>query len=180
MFKWPNNEKKVSIMAKRRGIMSRLIDTRVDRWMSWDYLSDTTSKIKSSVLDLATPQKAKFSESFEEAMIRLELTEKDLINRKKEFTRLFYLFTLIGLFIIGYAVYMAYLGHFGACLISFGLAGFSFTQAFKWHFWLFQLRNRKLGCSVKEWLDGKVVDAHGTDITLKPNNNNKDLSDKEP
>lgn len=165
-------------MAKRRSIMSRLIDTRVDQWMSWDYLSDTTSRIKGSVLDLATPQKAKFSETFEEAMIRLELTEKDLASRKKEFTRLFYLFMVIGLFIIGYAVYMAYLGHFGACLISFCLAGFSFTQAFKWHFWLFQLRNRKLGCSVKEWLDGKVIDVHGTDITVKANN--KDLTDKEP
>lgn len=165
-------------MAKRRGIMGRIIDTRVDKWMSWDYLSDTTSKIKDSVTDLITPQKAKYNETFEEAMIRLNLTEADLLSRKKEFTRLFYLFVVIGLAIIGYAVYMALLGYMGACLISFCLAAFSFAQAFKWHFWLFQLRNRKLGCTIKEWMNGKIMEEKGaTDLTVRQSN--KNLTDKD-
>lgn len=164
-------------MAKR-SLRSRLFDTRVDKWMSWDYISETTGRIKDTVSDLATPQKAKYNETFEEAMIRLNLTESDIAQRKTEFTRLFYLFIFIGLAIIGYAIYLAYLGHFGGCLISFCLAGFCFANAFKWHFWLFQLRHRKLGCTVKEWLDGKVLEDKGTtQLTVKQKN--KNLTDKD-
>lgn len=147
-------------MAKRRGLMGRLFDTRVDKWMSWDYLSETTSRIKTTITSLARPEQAKFHESFEEAMIRLGLTEMDLQKRQTEFMRLFILFVIIGLGIIGYAVYMAYKGYFGACLISFCLAGFSFAQAFKWHFWLFQIRHRKLGCTIQEWLNGEIKASH--------------------
>ena len=165
-------------MAKRRSFMGRLFDTRVDKWMSWDYLSETTSRIKGTVSTLAKPEQAKFHETFQEAMIRLGLTEEDLKKRHSEFTRLFILFVIIGLGIIGYAVYMAYLGHFGACLISFCLAGFSFAQAFKWHFWLFQIRHRKLGCTIKEWLDGKITEDQPTkDLILKNKSNN--LPDKD-
>ncbi len=145
-------------MGKRRGIFSHIVDTRVDKWMSWDYISETTDRIKRSVGDLMTPEKPKYKETFREAMIRLNLSEEDVQQRKKEFTRLFYMFLLISLGIIGYAVYMAYQGYFAACLISFCLACYSFTQAFKWHFWLFQIRNRKLGCTIKEWLNGTVIE----------------------
>lgn len=165
-------------MGKRKGLRSRLVDTNVKGWMSWDYISDTTDRIKDTVTGLATPQQPKYKETFEEAMIRLGLTEADLSKRQIEFKRLFYLFIIIGLSIIFYAVYMAYLKHFGACLISFCLAGFAFANAFKWHFWMFQLRNRKLGCTVKEWLDGKVMDDNlgTTDLTVKQKN--KNLTDK--
>jgi len=30
------------------------------------------------------------------------------------------------------------------------------TQAFRYHFWLFQLRNRKLGCTLSEWWNARV------------------------
>ena len=56
-------------MSKRRGIFGLIIDTRVDKWMSWDYISDTTSRIKGSVTDLVTPEKPKYNETFREAMI---------------------------------------------------------------------------------------------------------------
>lgn len=156
-------------MTKRRSLLGRIIDTRVDKWMSWNYLSETSSRIKNTVTDIAKPQRAKYHETFEEAMLRMNLTEADLIKRKKEFTRLFYFFITIGLAIIGYAVFMATKGLFAACLISFCLSGFSFAQAFKWHFWLFQLSHRKLGCTFKEWLDGNIITQNNTknELALK-------------
>ena len=161
-------------MGKRRGFFSHIIDTRVDRWMSWDYISETTDRIKSSVGDLMTPEKPKYKETFQEAMIRLDLTEADIQQRKKEFTRLFYMFLLIGVCIIGYAVYMASQGYFGACLISFCLACYALTLAFKWHFWLFQIRNRKLGCTLKEWLNGTVIEPP-PENKLSTTTNKKDI-----
>jgi len=168
-------------MGKRRGIFSRVVDTRVDKWMSWDYISETTDRIKSSVGDLMTPEKPKYKETFREAMIRLELSEADIQQRKKEFTRLFYMFLAISLGIIGYAVYMAYQGYFGACLISFCLACYSFTQTFKWHFWLFQIRNRKLGCTLKEWLNGTVIEAKPeNELSTTPPKKDNPLPKREP
>ncbi len=137
-------------------VSSRLVDVRVDRWMSWDYLGETAERFKILFLDIVIPKKANTVETFEEAMQRLDLTENDLIERQKEFTRLCYFFIFIAMTIIVYALYMAFHGSMTTSLISFCLALYALTQAFRFHFWLFQLRNRKLGCTIKEWMNSEI------------------------
>lgn len=147
----------MGIFKSTRGIASRIIDIRVDKWLSLDYLTETTNRYKILLKDSVVPQKATYSETFEEAMERMNLTEIDLVQRKKEFTQLFYAFLGLSVGIILYALYMAFKGSMISSLISFCLCLYTLAQAFRFHFWLFQLENRKLGCTFKEYLNSKVI-----------------------
>ncbi|MBS0286311.1 MAG: type IVB secretion system protein IcmV [Proteobacteria bacterium] len=153
----------------------RIIDVRVDKWMSWDYLGETADRFKILFLDIVIPKKANTVETFEEAMRRLELTESDLIERQKEFTRLCYFFIFLAMTVVIYALYTAFMGSMVASLISFCLALYALTQAFRFHFWLFQIKNKKLGCSIKEWMNSEVVHTASSDLTVK----NKDSVSKQ-
>lgn len=130
-------------------------DFRVDKWVGWDFIVETTNDYKRIVLDMATPDSPEYSETFEEALERLGLTEADLAARKKEFTRLFVFFIVLSLCIIGYGLYMAVQGSMIPAIIAFCISIYSLSQAFRFHFWLFQIKYRKLGCTVKEWMNGK-------------------------
>jgi intracellular multiplication protein IcmV len=134
----------------------KIVDVRVDKWMSANTIKDSFEKTTSLISDMVIPAKPQRKETFREALARLNITEADLEQRKKEFFRLVVIYTLIGLSIVIYGIYMAVNQHFAAGLISICLSLFSFGQAFRFHFWLFQVQHRKLGCSVNEWLNSKV------------------------
>lgn len=156
---------------------SRLVDVRVDKWVSLDYLSETAENFKVILLDSVIPKKATYSETFEEALKRLELTEADLLQRQKEFSQLFYFFMTLSLVIMFYGLFLAFTSTMAATLIAFCLSLYTFSQAFRFHFWLFQLKNRKLGCTIKEWLNGSVNTS--TQKSLTTNNKSTKVAQTE-
>ncbi len=158
-------------MGMFKKVGGRIVDVRVDKWMSWDYLSETADHFKALFVDIVVPKKANTVETFEEALQRLDLTEEDLIERQKEFTRLCYFFLALALVVVAYALYMAFAGGMMASLISFCLALYALTQAFRFHFWLFQIKNRKLGCSIKEWMNSEVMQSSSSSLTVKSDKN---------
>lgn len=171
----------MGIFRSSKKLAGRIIDTRVDRWISWEYLSETTDRFKILITDIFIPKKASFSETFDEALQRLELSEEDLIQRKKEFSRLFYFFLGLTLLIIVYALYMAVKGNMVPSLIAFCLALYALAQAFRFHFWLFQVKNRKLGCTLKEWFNSRVhhpqePDAVSTSKSLSTTSEQQDIT----
>lgn len=154
--------------SKEKGFRPRIVDLRVDRWLSVDYLKETTSHFKAILNDIVVPKRARYSETFDEAVHRLHLTDSELAQRKLEFSRLFYFFIILSLFVIGYGLYFAFHGHFISAIISFCLSIYSFTQAFRFHFWLFQLKNRKLGCTLREWFNSSIDSEPRNNIVVKP------------
>jgi intracellular multiplication protein IcmV len=146
----------MGIFRDSKGFTSKIVDVRIDKWMSVDYLKETTGHIKSIVQDVMVPKKARYSETFDEAIKRLDLTEADIAARKNEFTRLFRFFTILSLVVVVYGLYLAFSGNFVSALIAFCLSFYSFTQAFRFHFWLFQLKHRKLGCTIREWFNSSI------------------------
>ena len=165
-------------MGVFKKVANRLVDIRVDKWMSLSYISETTNRFKGLLTEIVVPKKATYSETFEEAMLRLELTEADIMQRKKEFTRLCYFFVVLAIGVLGYALYLAFTGTMIAALIAFCLSFYAFTQAFRFHFWLFQLKHRKLGCTFKEWLNSTVHDVHHKEMIVKKESKNI-IRDKE-
>ncbi len=157
----------MGIFRSGKRIPGKLIDVRVDKWMSWDYLNETAERFKYLLVDIVVPKKAKTSETFEEALDRLELTETDLENRKVEFTRLLYFFIGLAVSIILYGLFVAFRGSLTAALIAFCLSIYCLTQAFRFHFWLFQLKHRKLGCTFKEWLNSSIEETTKKELTVK-------------
>lgn len=137
-------------------VMGRIVDVRVDKWIGYDYLKGTFNKTLQITKDTFQAETPSRQETFEEAIERLGLKPEDLINRKKEFTRLLVFHLFLTSLVIGYAIYMAFQGAIIATIISFCLSVWSTSQCFRYHFWLFQIRNRKLGCTLMEWFNSEI------------------------
>jgi intracellular multiplication protein IcmV len=107
-------------------------------------------------------------ESFDEAMSRLEISDAELptiANRYLLFTGIFIILAVLD------AVYSGYLLFWHHSITSFMAASatvcFLLVQAFKYHFWRFQIKHRKLGCTFAEWYHGKPLT---TDLPERSNN----------
>lgn len=146
----------MGLWKSTKNIASKVFDVRVDKWMSLNYIQEVSGQTRSILKDLVVPKKATRTETYEQALERLHLTENDITQRKIEFTRLVYLFLGLSLLIICYAIYMIVKGYPLVGLISFCLSLYTLSQAFHFHFWLFQMKNKKLGCTPKEWFNSKI------------------------
>lgn len=151
----------MGLWKSTKNIASKVFDFRVDRWMSLSYVKTVSRQTGSLLKDLVVPKKASRTETFEQAMERLRLTEADIIQRQKEFRQLVCIFFIIACLIILYGLYMITKGYPMVGLISFCIALYALSQAFHFHFWLFQMKHRKLGCTLKEWFHSKIDNATG-------------------
>ena len=84
-------------------------------------------------------------------MSDLALTEDELNNRARGLLRLSYLMLVITLLFLAYTVYLGFHGSLKAILIAAMETIVAGTLAFRYHFWHFQIQQRQLGCSVKQW-----------------------------
>ena len=134
-------------------VAGHIVDVRVDKWIGLDSIKQTTRGIYGSAKELVTPEQAARTETFEQALERLNLTEADLAKQKIQFTRLFYFFVVLAFTVFGYGIYIALQGNLLGFLIAFALTAYALSQAFRYHFWVFQITKRKLGCSIKDWLN---------------------------
>ena len=124
----------------------------ISTWMGTQQLKNQTKALNDVAQSLITPASPKYNESFDQALVRLKLTEDDLAHRTHEFKRLIAVFSFITFCLLLYFLYLlvehawlASAGCFGIMLVMIG-------QIFRYHFWLYQIRERKLGCTFREWL----------------------------
>lgn len=94
-------------------------------------------------------------ESFEQVVKRLQLTEKDLKNKELSYLLMALVLATVGIGCWGYSLYLLAEAHFAGCLLSLAVGAFFLGQAFRFHFWRFQIIHRKLGCTFAEWRNGK-------------------------
>lgn len=130
-------------------ILKPLVD--IPRWMDLPNLAKNGKMIVDIAKSLIVPPKAKRTETFKQAMVRLRLSEADIIQRTKEFKRLFLIFSAIFIGLLSYTVYLFSLGSIRPGLVTLVLVFIVLAQVFRYHFWLFQIKHRKLGCTLHEW-----------------------------
>lgn len=95
-------------------------------------------------------------ETFEQAIKRLGITEQGLEERKKMYGIQVIIYLLTGIGALIYAVFLVRAGEYMGMLMAFLAGGLAFAYAFRSHFWLFQLKQRRLGCTFKEWLSSSI------------------------
>lgn len=176
---------------KKQGIVKRAVKKVADipTFMDTDSIRYTWNSIRRSAAHLCTPRRASIEESFEEALVRLNLTEDDVQSRIKEFSRLAMIFMIMAVLSFIYSTYNAAMGSISGFLLGFIVTLIVLCRVFYFHFWLFQLKQRKLGCSVKEWLNSNLAEKdvptekiniakttaptdHASDPTQQPPQNN--------
>ena len=58
-----------------------------------------------------------------------------------------------------YTVYLIAHGHWYSVTVSFLLFAFLIISTLRSHFWIFQIKQRKLGCTIEEWLNASIKES---------------------
>src|SRR5579885_1056091 len=121
-------------------------------WIDFDALKSQNQTIFSTIKALFSAPQPERQETFEEAMQRLGLTEEDVTKTARVYRWYAVVFFLLGFIAFVYAFYLLF-GHYTITgwLLGLGASGLFLVQAFKYDFWSFQMRSRKLGLTVSEW-----------------------------
>jgi intracellular multiplication protein IcmV len=53
--------------------------------------------------------------------------------------------------VLGYAVWLAFQRAWLGLLPTLAISVSVLSQAFRYHFWLFQIKTQKLGCTLNDW-----------------------------
>jgi hypothetical protein len=122
-------------------------------WLGYTELKDHNRTLWDNLSGLfSVPQPPLVEETFEQAMQRLGLSEEDVAHAAKNY-RLYALgFFLIGLAVFLYSFFLLFShGLFLGWLLALSAAILFWGNAFKYDFWSFQMRSRKLGVTFEEW-----------------------------
>jgi intracellular multiplication protein IcmV len=107
----------------------------------WDILATTFS----------TPRPVR-EESFEAAMKRLNLTAKDVKSGANLYRLTAIIFLILAIITFIYSFYLLFHRHtFPGWLLGMATTALFLSQAFKFDFWAFQMRERKLGLTYAQW-----------------------------
>lgn len=120
-------------------------------WMNYSGLKETYDYLINGLCNLFVVRKAKPAEPLDKVMERMSLSEDDIIVRKKAFFRLSILMLFVALLVFIYLLFHLFHGHWLAVLVSSVAILLSLALAFRYHFWYYQLKVRKLGCTFREW-----------------------------
>lgn len=120
-------------------------------WADWDRVKAFTLYLGNGFMNLFTPHETQVTESFDEAMTRLKLNEADIQLKQKSLFRLSMVMVAVAAAIFIYACYQLFFGSFKACIVSLVVMMIALVLAFRYHFWYFQIKQRKLGCTYEEW-----------------------------
>lgn len=124
-------------------------------WLGLDNLKTATLGVATVLKSVFRAPKPQRQESFEEAMKRLELTEADVEAKANNFLNYALGFAILAVctFIASFFYLLSYhtIAGFLLCLAVTTLLA---SQAFRFHFWYFQMKHRKLGCTFDEWKKG--------------------------
>jgi intracellular multiplication protein IcmV len=139
------------------GGIKKIIKPAVDvpKWIDYQQLVKTNRSIFGFIKKFFIPDQAKTKESFEEALSRLKLTPADLIQRHKEFSRLMWIWIFLFLINIAYSIYLLHIHSFRGFYPCLGIGIIILTQIFRYNFWLFQIKQRRLGCSFRDWFNSQ-------------------------
>lgn len=138
-----------------KNIGKEIINIKIGDWFNYAQHQFNAKYIFGRYQDLFVKKtEVTAAETFEQAMLRLNLTEEDLKLRKQEFFRLFIIALISSLLLFIYTVFITikYQTIYGL-ILGFSVTFLGLANTFKYHFWLKQLNKRKLGLTLKEWLD---------------------------
>lgn len=129
-----------------------IFNFRVTKWLGLDQIKDVSGRVGDTAKTIFTPEQAEQAETFEEALRRLNITEYELEQRKQEFIRLMfiYIFAAVAIFLYSLYIVIAY-GNLMGFFMGLAITVFALTFAFRYHFWVYQIKHKKLGCSFRDW-----------------------------
>jgi len=149
--------KRMSLWQKTAKAVGVVVNLQIDQWLDLQGLKKTTRYFFQQGKQLFKVQQAQYAESFEEAVHRLELTPELLNLQKKRYLSLSLFFLVIVLALFGYTIFLIMAGNKMGALTTLALAFYAGSMVFRFHFWYFQISQKKLGCAMREWLSSQII-----------------------
>ena len=139
-------------MAKKtvRGTFHRFFD--VGSWLGMNEIRRNTGNLRELIRDLFTVSKPERRETFDEAIARYNLSEKDLEERMHKFFTTSMLYLGAFFCILLYSVYLFTQALYRPMIMSLAFSCVLFSMFFKEHFWYTQMKYRRLGFTFFQWL----------------------------
>ncbi len=134
-----------------RKFASQIIDIRVDRWMNFQGNKDNALYFFNLARQLLKRSPPAPLEAFEKVVEEHALSDADLQEKSEKNKAIALLFVFCAVLLLLYTTVLICLGNFMGTCISAALVVYALSQAFRFHFWHFQISQRKLGCSLSEW-----------------------------
>lgn len=135
--------------SRTKRLFKRLIN--IGYWLDIERLKEISRYVVATFKKFFIPSRQEAKESFSEAMKRFNLSEQDIITRQTSLFRLFCLMLVLAAGIFIYTLYLFWQQAWHAAGFSLIVLGLALVLAFRYHFWYFQIKQRKLGCSLQEW-----------------------------
>lgn len=129
-------------------------------WLGLNQLRAYTREVTEILKAAYAPAKPRREETFENAMKRQHLTEVDLVriaSRYRWYSALFIVLSFLTFIVSFY--YLFHHETISGWILCWAVIIILLGQAFRYSFWRFQIVHRKLGCTIKEWWNGKLDDA---------------------
>jgi intracellular multiplication protein IcmV len=121
-------------------------------WIDFDTLRSQTRNLWDTLKSTFTAPQPLREETFEAAMKRLNITEKDVKFAANTYRIYAIFFVIFGLIVFCYAFYLLFSKvSFAGWLLGLSASALFFSQAFKFDFWALQMKERRLGLSFAEW-----------------------------
>lgn len=121
----------------------------------WMGLKDVFSRMKlipALYANLTAVKKETYKETYEEAVVRLSLSQEEINKKKNQYLMASSIYVLFGLLSLVYAVSFLKTVKWYGCFLATMVAIIFFAHAFQTHFWYTQMRKKKLGINFREWL----------------------------
>ncbi|MFN3234863.1 MAG: type IVB secretion system protein IcmV [Gammaproteobacteria bacterium] len=143
---------------EKRGFVKGTYKTFFDvpSWFGYQQFKQNNSTIFSILKRSFSIAKPTHHESFEQAIARMGLSEKDLSERMKFNQKVIVAFMSLSIIALIYALYLAWGLHFKGALVAIAVTALLMIRAFQYSFWNFQIKHKHLGCTIKEWRAGKL------------------------
>lgn len=128
------------------------------RWIDYEGLKTQNKGLWAMTKDLFVVEKPTHKETFAQAMKRLGLTKENIQETQSFYQRYALFFFILGLLIFFFSFYLLF-AHvsISGWLLGLGATAFCGAMAFRYDFWAFQIKHRKLGCTFNEWFKRKIT-----------------------
>jgi len=121
-------------------------------WVGYDSLKGQNKTLWELVKGSFVIPQAEYQENFDQAKQRLKLNEENLKQAQHTYQLLAFIFAGLGIISFLTGVYLLFQhGSFTSLILGCAVTLLFLGQAFKYHFWFFQIKQRKLGCTFDEW-----------------------------
>jgi intracellular multiplication protein IcmV len=132
-------------------VLKQFFNLRV--WFDYDRTRTFLIYVVNGLVRLLRLQPKPASQSFDVVLKELKLAPEDLKNKQRALLRLCVFMLALASAAFAYALYLLLFGAFKAAFVCVAIILLALVLSFRYHFWYFQIKERKLGCTIREWFE---------------------------